>query len=45
MIESGVAFVVGAALAGLGIFAGINSVSSAELPAKVSNTSVVVYDG
>lgn len=45
MIETAAAFVVGALLAGLALFAGVNNMSSAELPASQSKSELAVYDG
>jgi hypothetical protein len=45
MIESAAAFVVGAVLAGLALFAGVNNMASAELPASEYKSQLAVYDG
>ncbi|REF31032.1 hypothetical protein [Calidifontibacter indicus] len=45
MIETIATFVVGAALAGLAVFAGVNSATSAEVPKAKQSQSVAVYDG
>lgn len=45
MIESAGAFVVGAVLALLALFAGVNNMTSAELPASEYKSQLAVYDG
>lgn len=44
MIESIAAFVVGSALAGVVVVAGVGQVSSQELPGKTQNAPLQVYD-
>lgn len=44
MIESIAAFVVGSALAGVALVAGVNQVTDQELPSSTQNAPLQVYD-